>query len=262
MTGPPERSEEGDPAHGGRGTPRHSIVRPRGGALAVDLRWFEDGSDLSPSDAPVTVWLVVPDAARDAALVAPWLSEAERTRRDGILHPRAFAEFLAGRRLLRTIMGHLAQVPPAAIELVENAHGAISLRASCGWQFNLSHTEGLLAFAVSRERVGVDVEWTTRPGRTVELADRYFAPAEIAALRALPEAAQRDRFFDLWTLKEAYIKARGMGLAIPLRDFAFALSDGIDIAVAPGVRDVPDERWQFYLGDIGDRHRLAVASSR
>ena len=237
------------------------IIAPRGGDLVVDFRWF-DGHDLTPGDAHVTVWLVVPDAERDAAIVAPWLSPAERQRRDGILHPRALAEFLAGRRLLRTIMGGLANVPPAAVELVENAHGAISLRQSCAWQFNLSHTEGLLAFAVSRDRVGVDVEWVTRPGRTVELADRYFAKSEVDALRALPEAAQRDRFFDLWTLKEAYIKARGMGLAIPLRDFAYDLSAGIRLTVAPDIRDVPDASWQLHLSDIGERHRLAVALSR
>lgn len=236
-------------------------ITPRGGTLDVEFRWF-DGTDLTPGDASVTVWLVVPDAERDASIVAPWLSEAERTRRDGILHPRAFAEFLAGRRLLRTIMGALANVPPADVQLVENAHGAISLSQSCGWQFNLSHTEGLLAFAVSRDRVGVDVEWITRPGRTVELADRYFAASEIAALRALPEASQRDRFFALWTLKEAYIKARGMGLAIPLRDFAYTLDEGIRIAVEPQTRDVPDDHWRFHLTDIGDRHRLAVALSR
>jgi 4'-phosphopantetheinyl transferase len=244
--------------------PRPAVEAGRGD-LEVSVAWF-DPERVAPPDGPeVRVWLSVPDVGgdRDAAVVEPWLSEAERARRARILHPRALAEFLAGRRLLRTLLAPLVGVAPAALRLVENRYGALSLDPAHhdpSWHFNLTHTDGLLALALARHPVGVDVEWTTRPGRTVELAERYFAKGEVSALCTLPSAAQRDRFFDLWTLKEAYIKARGMGLAIPLGDFAFTLSErSIAIAVAPSVADAPDAAWRFRLFQVGPFHRLAVA---
>lgn len=224
--------------------------------------------DFDAADA--LVFLHVPDVGgdRDAAVVEPWLSESERARRDRIQHPRALAEFLAGRRLIRHALSHLLGIAPASLRLVENQYGALALDPGAHpgpWHFNLSHTDHLLALAIARHPIGVDVEHVHRPGRTVELADRFFAPAEIAALLALPEHLRRDRFFDLWTLKEAYIKARGMGLAIPLADFAFTLDEGLDagsirITVAPSVADAPDAHWRFYLTSVGVAHRLALAA--
>jgi 4'-phosphopantetheinyl transferase len=219
--------------------------------------------DFASPDA--VVLLHVPDVGgqRDADVVAPWLSQSERARRARIQHPRALAEFLAGRRLIRHVFAHLLDLDPGGVRLVANQYGALSLDPAAHaspWRFNLSHTDHLLALALSRAVIGVDVEHVQRLGRTVELADRFFSPAEIAALYALPEHRRRDRFFDLWTLKEAYIKARGKGLAIPLADFAFTLDDGpIRITVAPSVADAPDERWRFFLTSLGPAHRLALA---
>ncbi len=90
-------------------------------------------------------------------------------------------------------------------------------------RFNVSHTNGLVACAVTVGReVGVDVEHTGR--RLVhDVAERFFSPREVADLRACPAADQPVVFFDYWTLKESYIKARGLGLALPLRQFSFLL---------------------------------------
>ena len=90
-------------------------------------------------------------------------------------------------------------------------------------RFNISHTDGLIACAVTIGReVGVDVEHINRH-LTHDVADRFFAPREVADLQSLPDEEQQRVFFDYWTLKEAYIKARGFGLALPLGDFAFTL---------------------------------------
>lgn len=241
-----------------------AAIGPVRGDLRVDARWFDP-------DAPVVlapgvdahVWLHVPDVGgdRDAAVVGPWLSTEERLRRERIVHPRALAEFVAGRRLLRHVVAPLCGVAPDALSIVESERGALSIDPALGasWRFNISHTDGLVALALARAPIGVDVEWLARPGRTVELADRFFAPAEVAALRARPEAHQRDRFFDLWTLKESYIKARGEGLAIPLDSFAFTLEgDTISITIDPRAGDV-GARWRFALADVGPAHRVAVA---
>jgi 4'-phosphopantetheinyl transferase len=258
-------------------------LAPRAGALVWRARWLvaPEGADgeiakignidvasldataLAPPVGEVSVILLRPDFGdRDADLIGPALSPAERSRLADIQHPRARAEFLAGRRLARTILGALCGCEPAAVPIVEGPRGALMLgqEYAKSWHFNLSHTDGLVALAVASSEVGVDVEWRQRPGRTVELADRYFSGPEIAALRDLEAGLQRDRFFDLWTLKEAYIKARGLGLAIPLGAFAFSdLGGAIAITVSPEVSDGPDEAWRFGLADLGEAHRVAVA---
>ncbi len=128
--------------------------------------------------------------------------------------------------------------------------------------FNLSHTRGLIVCIVARERaVGIDVEARDRGGRLLEVADRFFSPDEVQALRSLPEEEQLERFFVYWTLKESYIKARGMGLAIPLSEFSFDVASGIRIHFDPRLRDDP-ERWQFTSLSHGRRHALAVSVER
>jgi hypothetical protein len=110
-------------------------------------------------------------------------------------------------------------------------------------RFNISHTDGLIACAVTIGReVGVDVE-TRRPSLLHDVAGRHFAPREVSDLRSLPELEQDRVFFDYWTLKEAYIKARGFGLALPLGDFAFKLNppDAPASLVRAGLEDDPGD---------------------
>lgn len=106
---------------------------------------------------------------------------------------------------------------------------------------------------------GVDVEDRAAGRFAGALADRFFSPLEARALRELPPALRRERFFEYWTLKEAYVKARGEGLAIPLDQFAFHLDEGprIRVSFAPGFEDEPS-RWQFALLRPTDRHLLAL----
>ncbi len=94
-------------------------------------------------------------------------------------------------------------------------------------ELNLSHTDGLILCAVScRAAVGVDVEETTRSVEFLPLARRFFAPCETAFLEALPPDRLSEAFYRLWTLKEAYLKARGSGLGIPLEGFSFQWPPG------------------------------------
>lgn len=169
---------------------------------------------------------------------------------------------------MRTVLSNYAPVPPAAWRFVTNEYGRpeIDWPADARWlKFNLSHTNGLIGMIVAREReVGVDVEDRERRGRLLNVADRYFSPSEVEALHALPKKEQLERFFLYWTLKESYIKARGMGLAIPLAQFSFTIG-GADSAILidfdPKLNDDPN-RWQFTALSFGRRHAVAVGVTR
>ena len=141
--------------------------------------------------------------------------------------------------------------------------------------FNLSHSRGRIVLLVGRNRLfGIDVEETGRVRKSIDIADRFFSRKEAQALSALPDDAKPLRFIEYWTLKEAYIKARGMGLRLPLDQFSFELesSDGeISISFGPRITDRPS-RWWFALDPPAPqprskaqkmpRHQLAWAIER
>jgi 4'-phosphopantetheinyl transferase len=126
--------------------------------------------------------------------------------------------------------------------------------------FSLSHADGCVACVVSRhEAVGVDVETVSRRVAPLSTALRFFAPEEVETLRGLPEPAAIERFFDYWTLKEAYLKARGFGLNLPLDAFAMQVSrEAIEISFKPDIADDP-RGWRFQLCSPSPSHRLAIA---
>ncbi|MEZ4394521.1 MAG: 4'-phosphopantetheinyl transferase superfamily protein [Polyangiales bacterium] len=196
-----------------------------------------------------------------------WMSPDERDRHASITHPQARDEHLRARRLVRGVLSRYAEVAPSDWRFRRNEHGRPFVAApspSAPLHFNLSHTRGLVAMTVSRsEEAACDVEWHPRRGDPLGVAHRYFAPAELRDLRAVAPERQRARFFTLWTLKESYIKARSMGLAIPLRHFSFRVGDdetpqGVDFA--PGFDDRA-ERWWFARRDPTPEHALSLAWS-
>lgn len=193
------------------------------------------------------------------------LSPEERARHASLSHERVRDEHLRARRLVRHALSRYADVAPEDWRFAPNAHGRPFVAhpaLDAPLHFNLSHTRGLLALTVSRTAdAGCDVEWHPRRGDTVAIAHRYFAPAELDALRALPAHRQRARFFTLWTLKEAYIKARAMGLAISLQRFAFRVDDDETPRGVDFVEGFDDRapRWWFARMDPTPEHNLALA---
>jgi len=126
-------------------------------------------------------------------------------------------------------------------------------------RFNLSHTRGLAAVLVALEvDCGVDVEQRRQMRDLFGRATHVFSAAEVDSLRPLSTEGQHERFFDYWTLKESYIKARGMGLSLPLQQFTFSLNQGITISFDPRMKDDP-ARWQFERFAPTPDHAMAVA---
>lgn len=203
----------------------------------------------------------------DVAPVRGWLSDDERRRADRFVHDRDRVTYTAAHALVRAVLSEHGTATRADWRFRQNRHGCpyvVDEQAGAPpLSFNLSHTTGLVAVAVTIGRaVGVDVERVDRVV-TDGIAERHFAPDEVAALRRLAPDVQARVFFEYWTLKEAYIKARGMGLAIPLDAFAFTLRGAAPpaIAFADGFDDRP-ERWQFWQAWPTSAHRLSLAIER
>lgn len=216
------------------------------------------------------LWLVDQDQLTDPDLLAAYrqlLSPEEVDRHERFLFEVHRHQFLVARALVRGGLSRYADVDPRDWVFEAGPYGRPRIVGPAGvgpLDFNLSHTDGMIALAVGGDLVfGVDVEDTWRKGQTVEIADRFFSPSEAAALRAQPPAGRRRRFFDYWTLKEAYIKARGMGLHLPLDRFSYRLDDGpgIGIEFAPGLDDDP-AAWQFAQFSPTARHLVGVAVRR
>jgi len=134
---------------------------------------------------------------------------------------------LITRAFIRDLLSYYADVAPQDWQFEKGAKDKPEVvNCPLPLRFNISHTKNLIVCAVTLEDdIGCDVENTGRNNDVLAIAERYFSPTETTDLFALPEAHQRNRFFDYWTLKESYIKAWGLGLAIPLADFSFEIND-------------------------------------
>ena len=225
-----------------------------------------DGHMAAPA---VDIWMVgaTPLAPGDLARLSRLLTADEAARGARFVRDRDREAFVLARALVRTQLSRYGPTAPADWRFVTNDYQCPSvIDAQAGTpplHFNLSHTDGLVAVAIVRgHRVGIDVECVTRTV-SEDVPERHFAADEVRDLRALPAADQARAFFDYWTLKEAYIKARGMGLALALDQFAFALHDGQPptIRFASGFDDV-QSRWQFWQAWATPTHRLALAVER
>lgn len=221
---------------------------------------------LLPSCA-LHLW-VLPLVGVDAG---PWeavLSEAERVRYRRFSHVHSRDRFVLGRAAARHLLSACyPDVTPDSWVFAINEHGrphpvypALPSRPA----FNLSHSGDclVLALCVGGEP-GVDVEDTWRSGRLLEVADRYFSEREVAGLHALPSEERVSRFFSLWTLKEAWVKACGKGMTIPLRHSGFAPDEpqGIGVEFAPKLEQSPSD-WQFWQLSVYGRYRIALAIRR
>ena len=207
---------------------------------------------LSRGDIDIWVAIVaqVPDADLTAQLDAV-LTEDERKKHAKLFIEKVRRRYLVTRSLVRYVLSRYVPIRPADWRFeatafgrptIANTHSGVS-----GLSFNLSHSDRLVTLAVTRDcEIGIDVEDLGRRA-PLDIADSYFSPDEARQLRSLPEAAQPQRFFDFWTLKESYIKARGKGLSLPLDQFGFDLrGDGpLRVQFDPSLDDSPCH-WTFW----------------
>jgi 4'-phosphopantetheinyl transferase len=182
------------------------------------------------------------------------LSAGERERAAHFRFDRDRDHFVVCRGNLRQSLGERLGIAPARIEFSYNAHGKPETR---GVEFNVSHSGSRALIAISRTRaVGVDIERVNREFMHDQIPERFFSPGEVRALRALPEAEQMEAFFNCWTRKEAYVKARGLGLSLDLASFEVSLAPGEPVRFLGGV-----EGWEIESVSMGDGFAAALVAS-
>jgi 4'-phosphopantetheinyl transferase len=155
------------------------------------------------------------------------LTTTELTKQQRYKFAKDRHDALITRAFIRDLLSYYADVSPQNWQFEKGSKDKPEvINCPLPLRFNISHTKNMIICAVTLEDdIGCDVENTGRSNDVLAIAERYFSAKESTELFALPEAEQRHRFFDYWTLKESYIKAWGLGLAIPLTDFSFNIND-------------------------------------
>lgn len=191
------------------------------------------------------------------------LSGDELARMQAFRFDRLRREYLTTRVLVRSALSHNCAISPDAWRFRRNSWGKPRTEPDCGLRFNLSNCPGLaVCLLANGAEVGVDAEPHDRAKQIAELAESVCSARELARLETLGEAERLDSALSLWTLKEAYIKARGMGLSLPLKRISFLMGgvEGIRLEEDPCVDDRAD-RWRFCLLEHA-RHRIALVAER
>ena len=188
---------------------------------------------LNLADNEIHIWMTKPEEliGNDELLTtySTLLTSTELAKQQRYKFAKDRHDALITRAFIRDLLSYYADVAPQDWQF-EKGHKDKPEVINCPLplRFNISHTKNLIICTVTLEDdIGCDVENTGRSNDVLAIAERYFSPKESNELFALPEAQQRNRFFDYWTLKESYIKAWGLGLAIPLSDFSFNINDTV-----------------------------------
>lgn len=176
--------------------------------------WRHPPADLRLQNDQVHVWRSPLDLPTERIeLFAKILSSDEQIRADRFRFAQHRQRFIAGRGILRSLLGRYLQIAPDQVQFIYSEKGKPSL-ANQRLQFNVAHSQGLALYAVALDRpVGVDLEQVRAIADLDSLTQRFFSPNEHAAIFALPACQQSQAFFRYWVCKEAYLKATGDGLA-------------------------------------------------
>lgn len=216
----------------------------------------------------IHLWFCYDETITEPTLLTRYheLLNPEETKQQARFHfAKHRHQYLITRAMVRSVLSlYESQIAPQDWRFIKNEYGRPSIEntsLNLPLSFNLSHCEQLVVMAVSLvEEVGVDVEYLPRSGNPIEIADRFFSKSELEQLYQLPEGERVNRFFDLWTLKEAYIKACGMGLSIPLDHFSYYFDEQkqIDIRFVEQRNDF-SKLWNFWQVNPAISQKMSLA---
>lgn len=218
----------------------------------------------------IHVWLAGYGQSVDASLHAAYrclLNDSESAQEERFHFARDRQRYLVTRALVRTVLSQYApSIEPGEWVFSTNAFGRPHVVNAAGRDltFNISHTHGLVVLGVTKGRaIGVDAEHVTGRKASLEIAERFFAPVEVADLATVSPDERELRFFEYWTFKEAYIKARGIGLSLALDKFSFRYPDDETVVLAIDEEMADDPyRWQFWQLRPSADYLVAVCVER
>lgn len=217
----------------------------------------------------IHLWFTFFDEIRDDHLLDQYrllLSEEELRREQRIHLAKNRDRYLVTRALIRTVLSRYAPIAPERWSFAQNAFGKPGISSSDSLasriSFNVSHTDGLIVLGVTCDgAIGVDTEnLRSRPAPSVA-ENVFFSDEESSAIALLPPHLRTERVFQYWTLKEAYAKARGMGLSIPLDQFSFHFmaQNRVSLSINLQLKDDPS-RWKFWQLRPSESHLTAVCA--
>jgi 4'-phosphopantetheinyl transferase len=227
--------------------------------------WHLPVPEFMVSSAEVHVWRAALDLPLSCVEHLQRLLSADELQRAARFHfPRDRRRFSVARGVLRDILSRYLGVPAAALEFCYSAYGKPALAAGAaqeGLRFNISHAHEMALFAITHgHEVGVDIEYLHRTIACEEIAERFFSARERASLRAIPAEMKHQAFFNCWTRKEAYIKAHGEGLSLPLDQFDVSLAPDEPAALLATRGDPRDAlRWSLQALTPGPGYVAALA---
>lgn len=216
----------------------------------------------------IHIWCVTGEDLDDAAALRRAemeLDPSEIARAAKFLRPADRHRFITSRGMLRRVLGVYLRTAPREIVFSTNDYGRPELAGpvQAPVRFNLSHTDGFVAGAFTWDtEIGIDAEHIRSEHSDLQVARRHFPVSAYRDLDNMPEGCRPTRFCEYWVLMEAYAKARGRGLSLPLRDsvFAFERSDRSMIRFA-ATSGAPQPHWRFWLMAPSPDHRMAVAAA-
>lgn len=195
------------------------------------------------------VFLDLPD--RRVPPLTTILAPGERARAQRFHFERDRQRYVVGRASLRVLLARYLGAEPQSLEFQYGQHGKPQLvapRQMSALSFNVAHSEGIALYAITRSHaIGIDIERVRPLLQITRMAERYFAAEEQAALRNLSVSARQAAFFTCWTRKEAYMKALGRGMSIPLDSFAVSVASADPVRLLHIAGSVEDAaRWSLY----------------
>jgi 4'-phosphopantetheinyl transferase len=223
--------------------------------------WAESSGELVLSPGEIHVWRAGLDCSQSIlSRYAATLAADEKARAERFVFERDRNRFIAARGILRQLLGRYLHREPANLRFAYHAKGKPFLAhpaTNRPLEFNIAHSRGLALLAFSFDfPLGVDIEFVRSDIAAEEIAERYFSPQEVVELLSLPPVARAEGFFLGWTRKEAYVKAIGGGLHIPLSSFRVSLTPA-----RPAILESTDNsRWSLRSLSPGSEYAGALVA--
>lgn len=232
--------------------------------MTTVVSWFPAPERVPLRSDDVHVWYADLDRFSEATRDFEQLLSADELQRANKFHfQRDHDRFIVARGILRSILSRYLNCAPTQVRLQYSPFGKPALihdQAEAPVRFNLSHSNGAALFGFTHRReIGLDIEYMREDVAVIEIAQRFFSQQEIAQLGALPADTQRNAFFHCWTRKEAYIKARGEGLSLPLDQFSVSLAPGEPAALLCASDPQEVSRWRLQNVTVAASYAATLA---